>query len=118
MHVFTHHPTSESLREAIDQRCSVCIVLWETLEPEQQSLLMDATQLHEDSTSVTSLEACTTFKSRKLPTHREGYWINIYFRYPVHVSKTLILPFTKPRVFTLEPINGKTSFHSSPRRAD
>ncbi|KAK4155323.1 heterokaryon incompatibility protein-domain-containing protein [Chaetomidium leptoderma] len=48
----THHSTYGSLREANDQRCSVCIVLWGTLEPE-------------DYTSVTSLEVATTFRSRK-----------------------------------------------------
>ncbi|KAG7290458.1 hypothetical protein NEMBOFW57_000460 [Staphylotrichum longicolle] len=58
-HSFTHHPTHESFREAIDQRCSVCIVLWEELAAEQQSLLVDATRTHKDSTSGPSREAST-----------------------------------------------------------
>ncbi|KXX76935.1 hypothetical protein MMYC01_206153 [Madurella mycetomatis] len=70
-HTFTHHPTYESLREAIDQRCSVCIVLWETLEPEQQVLFMDATRPHKDSTSATTFEAFTTFQSTERQMLRE-----------------------------------------------
>ncbi|KAL2192364.1 hypothetical protein P885DRAFT_47879 [Corynascus similis CBS 632.67] len=53
-HRLTHHPTLESFRESVDQRCSVCIVLWEALEPEQQSFLMKPPQPPNGSTSKDS----------------------------------------------------------------
>ncbi|KAK4032845.1 heterokaryon incompatibility protein-domain-containing protein [Parachaetomium inaequale] len=59
--MITHHPTYRSLREAIDQRCSLCIAFWETLNPEQQSFLMHFPWPHKDSTSATSPGACTGF---------------------------------------------------------
>jgi len=106
---FTHHPTHESFREAIDQRCSVCIVLWEELEGERQSLLIDAIRSHEDDPSVTALET-SYFRSGKRQTDAGGYWINVDYSSPVPVSGTRALPFfrSRVRVFILEPINGES----------
>lgn len=117
-HSFTHHPTLESFREAIDQRCSVCIILWEELAAEQQSLLVesDATRTHKDSTSGPSREASTSFLSQKRQTFLGGYCINVYLYCPVPVSKTQNLPSSRPRscVLILEPVDGETFFHARP----
>ncbi|KAK4120166.1 hypothetical protein N657DRAFT_170455 [Parathielavia appendiculata] len=69
---FTHHPTYESFREATDQRCSVCIVLWGELGAEQQSLLADAIWTRKDSTSGQSLKASTVFLSQKRQIYQGG----------------------------------------------
>ncbi|KAH6651258.1 hypothetical protein F5144DRAFT_589517 [Chaetomium tenue] len=38
-----HHLTYESFREALDQRCSVCVALWEGFDPEHQSIIENTT---------------------------------------------------------------------------
>ncbi|KAH6843171.1 heterokaryon incompatibility protein-domain-containing protein [Chaetomium sp. MPI-CAGE-AT-0009] len=98
-HWFKHHPTYESFREAIDQRCSVCIVLWELLEPEQQSLL---------TASPEKVQAGTKVHSAKRKTHLVEYMLNINFH--CIVSGSPHVSFFSHGCFILEPINS-TSKH-------
>ncbi|KAK4235151.1 hypothetical protein C8A03DRAFT_46660 [Achaetomium macrosporum] len=76
LHEITHHPTYGSLGEAIDRGCSICLVLWETMTPEQQSFLMHASWPHEDSSSATSHKVCTRFDGRPRRLDPSGFWIN------------------------------------------
>ncbi|EAQ93756.1 hypothetical protein CHGG_01991 [Chaetomium globosum CBS 148.51] len=48
-----HHPTYESFREALAQRCSVCIALWEGLEPEEQGIFENTTRTDPSQHPVT-----------------------------------------------------------------
>lgn len=96
----THHPTYRSFREAIDQRCSICLALWESLEPEEQSLLENTAWPHENRNRVGELGGGTAFSSPGLSG--KPNWINIRFH---HTS-------FDPLVLVLEPSNSViSSYH-------
>jgi hypothetical protein len=90
----THHPTYRSFREALDQRCSICIALWESLEPEDKHLLETTTWPDKNSDWAGELGGGTRFSSPGLSG--EPDWINIYF------NSTSF----DPLVLVLEPLNG------------
>ncbi|KAL2144178.1 hypothetical protein VTI28DRAFT_9469 [Corynascus sepedonium] len=108
-HWLTHHPTLESFRESVDQRCSVCIVLWKALEPEQQSFLMKPPQPSNGSTSVTSLATTTTFYISDRQIRRGDIFINVFFNCPEYAFECPALHSSGPPgpilVLELEPIN-------------
>ena len=97
-----HHPTYESFREALAQRCSVCIALWEGLEPEEQGIFENTTRVG----------GGTAFSSPGLggKSKQAAHWINV--RLPSNLWKT--------RVLVLEPLDGEVSsrYGGKPRRAD
>ena len=106
----THHATYRSLREAIDQGCSVCIAFWEYLDPDQQSFLMHFPWPHQDSTSAPSESpgVCTEldgYPQRAPDQPGYEYWINIH--YPV--SGSPFFTSFESCLCVLEPLDGAIS---------
>ncbi|KAK4242312.1 hypothetical protein C8A03DRAFT_40429 [Achaetomium macrosporum] len=62
----THHPTYRSLKEAVAQRRSLCIAVWEMLPPKNRSFAMQVSSPHKGSTSSTLEEGCTKFDCTRI----------------------------------------------------
>ncbi|KAH6853261.1 hypothetical protein B0I37DRAFT_2902 [Chaetomium sp. MPI-CAGE-AT-0009] len=75
-HTVTHHPTYGSFNEAIAQRCSVCLALWEQLGPEDQHRIKNGTLSHNYNTPASFLGADTLFTWPKRRLVGRATWIS------------------------------------------